>query len=243
LAVVDISCLHVLDENGGTLNMRHQVTHYDTLGVKPDASESEIRAAFRELTRKYHPDRFAGDEQNRAEERFQAITEAFNVLNRPESRENYDKGLSMAIGSPSTSGGTDPKEFARRLAAKGAEELRAGQLAEAIEHLKMATDHDDDNSRAHYFYGLALGRARGKERDALRHLERAAALEPNNAVFKAEAGVLCLAVGMTSRAARFAQEATELDPTNKKALAVLAKLDETEGSGGQGLLGRLRRKG
>lgn len=222
--------------------MRHQVTHYDTLGVKPDASENEIRAAFRELTRKYHPDRYSGDERGPAEERFQAITEAFNVLNRPESRDKYDKGLSMAIGSPSDSKGTDPKEFARRLAAKGAEEFRAGRIHEAIEHLRMATDHDDENSRAHYFYGLALGRTKGRERDALRHLERAAALEPNNAVFKAEAATICLAVGMTSRAARFAQEAIELDPTSKKASAVIAKLDDENGEA-QGLLGRLRRKG
>lgn len=223
--------------------MRHHVTHYDTLGVKPDASEVEIRAAFRELTRKYHPDRFSGVERGPAEERFQAITEAFNVLNRPESRETYDKGLSMAIGSTSGSKGTDPKEFARRLAAKGAEELRAGHLKEAIEHLRMATDHDADNSRAHYFYGLALGRSRGRERDGLRHLERAAVLEPNNAVFKAEAAVLCLSVGMTSRAARFAQEAITLDPTSKKASAVLSKLEGADSNESQGLLGRLRRKG
>ena len=223
--------------------MRHQVTHYDTLGVKPDASESEIRAAFRELTRKYHPDRFSGRERAPAEERFQAITEAFNVLNRPESRETYDKGLSMAIGSTSKSKGTDPKELGRRLAAKGAEELRAGQLQEAIEHLKMATDHDDESSRAHYFYGLALARVKGRERDGIRHLERAATLEPNNAVFKAEAAALCLSVGMTSRATRLAQEAIALDPTSKKATAVLDKLEGGEGHEGQGLLGRLRRKG
>ena len=223
--------------------MRHQVTHYDTLGVKPDASENEIRVAFRELTRKHHPDRFTGGERGQAEERFQAITEAFNVLSHPESREVYDKGLSMAIGAPSNSKGTDPKELARRLAAKGAEELRAGRLQEAIEHLKMATDHDDESSRAHYFYGLALGRTKGRERDGLRHLERAAALEPNNAVFKAEAAVLCLAVGMASRAARFAQEAIALDPTSKKASAVLSKMEDAGGKGAQGLLDRLRRKG
>jgi curved DNA-binding protein CbpA len=223
--------------------MRHQVTHYDTLGVKPDASENDIRSAFRELTRKYHPDRFSGAERAQAEERFQAITEAFNVLNRPETRETYDRGLSMAIGTPSNSKGTDPKELARRLAAKGAEELRAGSLQEAIDHLRMATDHDDESSRAHYFYGLALGRTKGRERDGLRHLERAATLEPNNAAFKAEAAVLCLAVGMTSRAARFAQEAIALDPTSKKASGVLSKLEGTGSNEGQGLLGRLRRKG
>lgn len=222
--------------------MRHQVTHYDTLGVKPDASEEEIRAAFRDLTREHHPDRYAGGEREDAEARFQAMTEAFNVLSRPESRQAYDKGLSMS-GTSSQSGGTDPRELSKRLAAKGAEQFRAGQMSEALDHLKMAIDHDDENSRAHYFYGVALSRVKGRERDGLRHLERATTLEPNNASIKAEAATVCLAVGMTSRAARLAEEAVALDPSSQKASAVLQKIGEETGDESQGLFGRLRRKG
>ena len=71
--------------------MRKQVTLYDTLGVERDASDKDIRKAFRRLALKHHPDRFAGDERGVAEEHFQGITEAFNVLSHPESREKYDK--------------------------------------------------------------------------------------------------------------------------------------------------------
>lgn len=222
--------------------MRHQITHYDTLGVKPDASEEEIRAAFRELTRKHHPDRYGGGERDEAEARFQAMTEAFNVLSRPESRRTYDKGLAMSGTSPGSTG-TDPRELSKRLAAKGAEHFRAGQMTEALDHLKMAIDHDDENSRAHYFYGVALSRIKGREKDGLRHLERATNLEPNNGSIKAEAASVSLAVGMTSRAARLAEEALALDPSSQKAFAVLQKIDEQSGDESQGLLGRLRRKG
>lgn len=222
--------------------MRHQVTLYDTLGVTQDATEEDIRAAFRDLTRKYHPDRFSGEKRAKAEERFQTITEAFNVLSRPESRETYDNGLAATGGSPQSKG-TDPKELSKRLAAKGAEEFRAGNLPEALEHLKMAIDHDDDNARAHYFYGVTLSRIGGRERDGLRHLERAASLESNNAAMKAEAAAVCLAVGMTSRATRLAEEALALDPTQKKASAVLQKIDSSADGNSEGLLGRFRRKG
>ena len=55
---------------------------YDILGVERDATEAQIRKAFRKLTFEHHPDRFSGDARAKAEERFQEITEAFNVLSR-----------------------------------------------------------------------------------------------------------------------------------------------------------------
>jgi len=224
--------------------MPHQITFYDTLGVEPDATDDEIRSAFRKLTREQHPDRYVGNDRQKAEERFQTITEAFNVLSRPESRERYDVEMSMRKpGADAPSRAMDPKEVARRLAAKGAESIRSGRLPEAVDDLKLAIDHDGDNSRAQYYYGYALSRLKGRERDGLRHLERAVMLEPNNATFKAEAAVICLSVGLTARAERFARETLSLDPTNDKAKMVMAKVDEAEKPKSQGLLGRLRRKG
>ncbi len=224
--------------------MAHQITLYDTLGVGRDATEEDIRTAFRRLTRASHPDRFSGQERADAEQRFQAITEAFNVLSRPESREKYDKDISLHGGGSGKPGrGLDSKEIARRLAAKGAEAFRGGNLQEAVEHLQMAIDHDDDCDRAHYFIGIALVRVPGRERDALRHLERAVGLDAHNATYKAHAAHAALSVGMNSRAERLAQDALALDPTSKKAAAVLASLSGTDDSKKGNLFGRFRRKG
>jgi len=222
--------------------MAHRITLYDTLGVKADASEQDIRAAFRRLTRDHHPDRFSGEKRHAAEQRFQAITEAFNVLSRPESRERYDRELAQRSGGPSGSQ-IDAREIARRLAAKGAESLRAGRVQEAVEQLKAAVDHDPDFDRANYFLGLALGRLRGRARDALRHLERAAGADPHNAVYKSHAAAAALAAGMASRAERLAQDALALDPTSDKAKSVLAAIRAETDSKRDGLFGRLRRKG
>lgn len=62
--------------------------YYETLGVSRDASEKEIKSAFRKLARKYHPDVNPGDKQ--AEERFKDINEAYEVLSDPEKREKYN---------------------------------------------------------------------------------------------------------------------------------------------------------
>jgi len=218
---------------------RQQTTLYEVLGVDSDASSEVIRAAFRRLTREYHPDRFSGVERERAEQRFQSITEAINVLSRPEQKDKYDRELVQG-GQTQV---TDPREIARRLAALGAQAFRDGKLPEAMDQLRLAINHDQDSSRAHFFLGLAFARLGGRDRDALRHVERASQLEPNNAAMKAEAAELFLAVGMASRARRSAKDALALDPTNNKAYLVLEKLEAPQKSKADGLLGRLRRKG
>lgn len=66
--------------------MKYQ-DYYETLGVKRDASQDEIRKAFRKLARKYHPDI---NKEPGAEEKFKAINEANEVLEDPEKRKRYD---------------------------------------------------------------------------------------------------------------------------------------------------------
>ena len=64
------------------------VDHYEVLGVSPDASETEIKRAFRELARRYHPDATGGDTE--ASELYKRISEAYSVLSDPRRRREYD---------------------------------------------------------------------------------------------------------------------------------------------------------
>jgi len=63
--------------------------YYQILGVSRNASENEIRKAYRKLAMQYHPDRNPDDKQ--AEERFKEINEAYQVLNDPQKRAHYDR--------------------------------------------------------------------------------------------------------------------------------------------------------
>lgn len=63
--------------------------YYEILTVHKDASEEEIKKAYRKLAMKYHPDRNPGDKT--AEKRFKEVAEAYEVLRDPEKRQRYDR--------------------------------------------------------------------------------------------------------------------------------------------------------
>ncbi|TMC80308.1 MAG: J domain-containing protein, partial [Chloroflexi bacterium] len=63
--------------------------YYKILGVSKDASEKEIKQAYRKLARKYHPD--VNPDNKEAEEKFKEINEANEVLSDPEKRQKYDE--------------------------------------------------------------------------------------------------------------------------------------------------------
>lgn len=81
--------------------------YYKTLGVGKNATDDEIRKAYRRLARKYHPDRNPGDKQ--AEEKFKEISQAHDVLSDAEKRKTYDR--SSAPFSFNVPGGFDPSSL------------------------------------------------------------------------------------------------------------------------------------
>ncbi|HYP14734.1 MAG TPA: molecular chaperone DnaJ [Bryobacteraceae bacterium] len=84
-----------------------QQDHYQTLGVARDASEDDIRKAYRRLARKYHPDLNPGDKA--AEERFKNVQEAYDILSEPKKRQMYDQfGFYSENGMPGAGGAGGP---------------------------------------------------------------------------------------------------------------------------------------
>ncbi len=69
--------------------------YYAVLGVNKDASQDDIKKAFRKLARKYHPDLNPGDKK--AEEKFKDLNEAYAVLGDAQKRAEYDKGGTAAF--------------------------------------------------------------------------------------------------------------------------------------------------
>jgi molecular chaperone DnaJ len=92
--------------------MAERPDYYKILGVGKNASDEEIKKAYRKLARKYHPDTNQGDKK--AEERFKEISQAHDVLSDPDKRKAYDRGgLFGGLGGMggAAGGGFDPGAF------------------------------------------------------------------------------------------------------------------------------------
>lgn len=76
--------------------------YYEVLGVSRDASQEEIKRAYRKLALKYHPDRNEGDPE--AEKKFKEAAEAYDVLGDPAKRKRYDQFGHAGVGAPGFEG-------------------------------------------------------------------------------------------------------------------------------------------
>ncbi|HXW60450.1 MAG TPA: DnaJ domain-containing protein, partial [Myxococcota bacterium] len=77
--------------------MMEKTDYYEILGVGRDATESELKSAYRKLAHKYHPDKNPGDKDG--EERFKKASEAYAVLSDAQKRAQYDRFGHAGMGS------------------------------------------------------------------------------------------------------------------------------------------------
>ena len=75
-------------------NVIDKQNHYQRLGISPNATQDEIKKAFRQLSNKYHPDRYQGSEEEIATYIFARISDAYDVLSDLEKRKKYDWQIS-----------------------------------------------------------------------------------------------------------------------------------------------------
>ena len=146
---------------------------YEVLGVKPNATQGEIKSAYRKLIKQYHPDKFGDNPlQNLAQEKMIEINKAYDILTKNSGENtNYNSSSSSSYSNTST-GSLDFQEIRRS--------IQSGNYAFAESKLNSITNR---TAEWHYLYGAVLLN-KGWFDSALEHMNTAVSMDPNNFEYK-----------------------------------------------------------
>ncbi|HEX4055553.1 MAG TPA: DnaJ C-terminal domain-containing protein [Tepidisphaeraceae bacterium] len=133
--------------------------YYDVLGVSRTASGDEIKAAFRKMARKFHPDVTKNDPKST--ERFKEAQEAYEVLSDAAKRKNYDEFGHAGVGA-TPGAGPDPWEAYRRSQGGGARRSWQGGPGVSVEDFDVGGA--DFGSVFEQFFGGGRGRSSSRGR-------------------------------------------------------------------------------
>ena len=192
---------------------------YAVLALPRNATEEQIRNRFREMARLRHPDRFQGAEKEAAEQEFQEITQAFNILSDPERRRQHD----LELARPSES---DPRQVARAYLQRGIKAYKEKNFLEAADNFDRATKADPTSAQTWHHLATACAQQPNWLPRAVTAIERACELEPMNPAYHKQAGRICAMAGQADRAAihyRLAIQWGDDDPGVRRALDELER--------------------
>lgn len=150
---------------------------YKVLGVSPDASDEEIKKAYRRLAKEYHPDRNPGDKE--AAKKMQRINDAYDRIKNPEkARQSQQSQGYGGYGGYGYGGYGQSYEqpTGDRYQQAAYQYIRFGRYREALNVLLSVSQRD-----ARWYYLSALANdGLGNQVTALEHIRRAVSMEPGN---------------------------------------------------------------
>ena len=148
---------------------------YKVLGVSPDASDDEIKRAYRRLAKKYHPDLNPGDQE--AARKMQEVNQAYDRIKNPEKTWQTGNGgwydpFGGAYGQQTHSGSQNADQYQNA----AYQYIRFSRFREALNALENCTDR---NARWYYLSALA-NNGLGNQVTALEHIRKAVSMDPDN---------------------------------------------------------------
>jgi len=144
---------------------------YEVLGIRSDATDDEIKAAYREMARKYHPDNYVNSPlSDLAEEKMKEVNEAYDLIQKQRS-DNKSGGSYYESTSRDTSGRASEYNRVRSY-------INNGQTSEA-EAILNAVPQSERGAEWNFLMGCACAQ-KGWYLDAQRYFETACTLDPSN---------------------------------------------------------------
>lgn len=193
---------------------------FNVLEIPPDASPEDIKAAYHRLAKRWHPDRFSGDEKVEAEGRFRELAEAFSILKDPAKRLTLQQ--QMPKTQPASAGATslEPESAQERTPEDWAAMAKAafdeGKVDQARALIHYAIRLDEGKPQYHSLLASILEREGGDLRAAVKALETAVRLAPRDADSHIRLAHHFQTLGLAARAQRHLQLAKEISPNHPR---------------------------
>lgn len=208
---------------------------YEILSVPPDASDADIKSAYHERAKQYHPDLFESKGCGAslyavAEKLFTHITGAYATLSNPAARANYDEThmkkesrVESAVQGRAAAD-SEKERMAETLYRAGRASLMKGEFEKAAVQLRECVWLRPDVARFHHLLGAAQSEIAPQRKEAEQHLLKAIALDPMRPDSHIELGKLYIKASLPKRAKAQFCEVLRIDPNNSEALRLLKTL-------------------
>jgi curved DNA-binding protein CbpA len=207
-------------------NKLEHIDYYGILEISKNATQDEIRRAYFNRAKEFHPDKHFSLSSETVKGKLNAvfsyITDAYKILMNQQERIKYDRSLSLKKpGRPKIE--TDNREKARLRFHQGQSAFTKGQFTKASELFGQAIYLDDSVADYHFYLGMSYMKQE-KLREAEKEMNKALTLEPSNADYLAKLGYVYLALGLKLRAKSNFEKAIRFDPSNQSALEGLKRV-------------------
>lgn len=159
---------------------------YQVLGVSENATDEQVRAAYLQLVKKYHPDKYQDNPlKELAGEKLKQINEAYDIITKQRQSGSYSGGSSYS-GSSSYSGNSSYSGGSSYSGESAAEFARVRELLNnhAVQQARNVLNNmQNRNAEWNYLYGITLFRS-GEYSAARNYLETAVKMDPNNPEYR-----------------------------------------------------------
>ena len=161
---------------------------YEVLGVKPGASEEEIKAAYKELVKKYHPDKYVDNPlADLAEQKLQEVNEAYNMLMKKPSSSGSSGGYASQGGYAYQSSSASQSSYDSQDAydyTGDFQRIRRDIDAGRLDSAEAALSGMSDRSAEWFFLKGVLSSRKGWYDDAVNNLQTACNMDPANQEYR-----------------------------------------------------------